>query len=69
MNTLSNVEAERVSQILRSTIERLSLMKCVPQKKDDALLDIVPAPKVSTGTVLALCCWCTLDSLTASGAL
>lgn len=47
MNTLSNVEAERVSHILRSTIERVGLMKCVPQKKDDALLDAVPAPKVT----------------------
>ena len=46
MNTLSNVEAERVSQILRSTTERLGLMRCVPQKKEDALLDAVPAPKV-----------------------
>lgn len=46
MNTLSNVEAERVSQILRSTIDRINMLKCVPSHKSDQLLDAVRVPKV-----------------------
>lgn len=37
MNTLTGIEAERVSQILRHAIDRLQILSYVPTRWDDDL--------------------------------
>lgn len=48
MNTLTGIEAERVSQILKHVIDRLRVLSYVPTEWDDKLMEDVPSPAIQT---------------------
>ena len=47
MNTLTGIEAERVNQILRHTIDRIQVMSYVPLEWDDDVMTSISTPAVS----------------------
>ena len=59
MNTLTGIEAERVSQILRHAIDRLHILSYVPTQWDDDLATGSCCYHAATipVTVIIMCCY------------
>jgi hypothetical protein len=56
MNTLTGIEAERVNQILKHTIERLQILSYVPLSwDDDTVVDIKCQPVLNSLEKLWMC--------------